>query len=418
MGKGINKNNTCELLNYNTLIERLDPNNSHLLLGNGFNCSLGVYTRYNKIFEEMFELYPDYKLIESVFCKNHYDIEYIIGELQKSITKNSSNNRFIEHFIQNKIKSDFMKATNVIVNENLKNIYQKCNEGIYILLSKFQNYFTLNFDPFLYLLLMKYKKKDSKAIAINKNFQFFEQGLNKEEKEIYKIIKSAYQDGKLAIEYQNKSISKDLNKITKADFRNQVTKLIKDDFPKIKVKKITSVTNRFFDNLKVDNRKLYINDGFQDKLFKEDNSEFPQNVFFIHGAFHIYVNKNRIKKITQTSEESFSQRVAEILDSEDRDILCILKAENKLEDISKNRYLNRALSKLSEIQGEIVIFGCSLSDNDSHIFNQINNNQNIKRVYISTCYEELNSTKEKAKSLLPNKITEFFDYTTVSYTNS
>ena len=35
---------------------------------------------------------------------------------------------------------------------------EKKNEGIYLLLREFTNYFTLNYDSFLYMLLLKYKK--------------------------------------------------------------------------------------------------------------------------------------------------------------------------------------------------------------------------------------------------------------------
>ena len=61
----------------------------------------------------------------------------------------------------NKIKLDFMQALHSIVKSQIKHVYAEQNEGIYILLSQFDNYFTLNYDSFLYLLLLKYRKNIS-----------------------------------------------------------------------------------------------------------------------------------------------------------------------------------------------------------------------------------------------------------------
>ena len=44
-----------------------------------------------------------------------------------------------------------MKAAHEIVKSKIKNIYAEKNEGIHILLKNFANYFTLNYDSFLYL---------------------------------------------------------------------------------------------------------------------------------------------------------------------------------------------------------------------------------------------------------------------------
>ena len=51
----------------------------------------------------------------------------------------------------------------------MKNIIQVNKEEIYILLKQFDTFFTLNYDPFLYQLLMSYKKDDKKEVLIFKN---------------------------------------------------------------------------------------------------------------------------------------------------------------------------------------------------------------------------------------------------------
>ena len=143
----------CELLN--RLNE--DERDNHLLLGNGFNISLGVFTDYKNIFNKMKEKYNGY---EDLNINGNYDIENIIGELKNQIPVNSSHKLFLDSFINNKVKSDFMKSAYKIAKEGVKEIYSDKNYGVGILFENFTNFFTLNYDPFLYLMLMKYKKTD------------------------------------------------------------------------------------------------------------------------------------------------------------------------------------------------------------------------------------------------------------------
>jgi len=403
-----------QLLNYQSLLENLVPENSHLLLGNGFNLSLGINTSYNEIFSRMKELSPDYNLLEEKFKNANSDIEWVIGNLQNSINNENNYKGFLDHFITNKITADFMKATMSIVLENIKNIYQEKNDGIYLLLCKFQNYFTVNYDPFLYLLLMKLKKKDDQAIVSANNIKLLEN----DDSELFKLIDTAYQEAKLTINYQDKVINGNLKNITKSDFSNQVIKIIKNQYPNTTVKKIEKNINTFFRNLKPDNRTLEINDGFQGELFNDDCTNSKQNVFFIHGGFHIYQSGKKIKKITQTNEKALYQNIDDIIDAEDKDIVCILKPDNKLDDIEQNNYLKKSLYKLSEIEGELVIFGSALSENDNHIFHRINDNKKITTVYISTFPERLEQTSKRALEVFPNKVIRYFDYKTVSYVNT
>jgi hypothetical protein len=264
---------------------------------------------------------------------------------------------------------------------------------------------------------MKLKKKDNQAIVFPNSIKFFEKELKNEDSKLFKLIDTAYQEAKLTINFQDKTINRTLKNITKSDFNNQVKKIIKNQYPNTKDKEIKRITKIYFENLRQDHRTLDINDGFQGELFNEDFKNSLQNVFFIHGAFHIYQNGKNIKKITQTSDKALYQNIDEIIDAEDKDIVCILKPDNKFEDIEQNNYLKNSLYKLSEIEGELVIFGSALSENDNHIFNKINDNMQITTVYLSTCPENLQSTSIRALEVFPNKEIGYFDYKTVSYVN-
>ncbi len=160
------------LLNYKEIL--LKFNNSekplHLFLANGFNHSLGVNTSYKAIFERMKK---NNILYEELQIGEDYDLEHIIGVLKDQIRDSSQFKFFLEKLINDKVKVDFMKSAFEIAKEGIKDIYQDKNFGVGVLFENFTNFFSINFDPFLYLLLMKYKdsNKDS-ALIIQQTLDF------------------------------------------------------------------------------------------------------------------------------------------------------------------------------------------------------------------------------------------------------
>lgn len=225
-----------EFIDYKELLSRLEKGKSHLLLGNGFNNALTVKTNYADIFKRMIELFPVYEMLSDVIniCEN--DLEKVIGVLQKNIGKNASNKAFLYKFIEKKFKADFIKATNAIVRENLKNIYQEKNEGIYLLFEKFDNYFTLNNDPLLYLLLLKFKKSKSKEIPLlvfQSNDRLFDDSMSDLEKETFDIIKTAYENGQIRIHSEDLSVTKFLKDLHKSTLKNHTKDLVKANLGKI-----------------------------------------------------------------------------------------------------------------------------------------------------------------------------------------
>lgn len=115
-----------------TYKEVLKDQSNHLLIANGFNYGLGIKTGYRDIFKKMTKknkyIYNDaIEMIEN--CG--FDLEYFIGKLDEDI---SLENSFLRKYVSNKIKLDFMQATHEIVKAEIKNIYTKKNDGIFILL--------------------------------------------------------------------------------------------------------------------------------------------------------------------------------------------------------------------------------------------------------------------------------------------
>lgn len=140
------------LITYKELLDRIDGQQNHLLVANGFNSGLGVSTGYCEIFQKMIEYNNIYKDAAELFEKCNHDLEKFVGQLETRICSDP----FLTKYVHNKIKLDFMQATHEIVKSKMKDIYAEKNDGIFLLLNNFTNYFTLNYDSFLYLLLLKY----------------------------------------------------------------------------------------------------------------------------------------------------------------------------------------------------------------------------------------------------------------------
>jgi len=413
------------IISYKDVLKNIENKENHLLIANGFNYGLGVKTGYKEIFEKMrFNNKDIYKDALSMFKECHSDLECFIGKLEKDI---SDDNIFLKKYVKNKIKLDFMQATHEIVKANIKNIYAEKNEGIFLLLKNFTNYFTLNYDLFLYLLLLKYKPKDNSknnVIAFEPTLKFIGENLDEEQNNIYSEIKDARKNGELSINFGHESnpLRKDFKKLTKTDFTS-VVKVYSDkkgnNWKKQDINRVVNLiieeenTNQHLDN--VDDGSRYKQVGLFDNQpeFVYEN-KLTQNVFFIHGAFHIYKDGKKYKKITQQSDKALYERLEDILNNQNQDIVCVFQNENKTDVINNNEYLKNCLDKLGKISGNLVIIGSSLSSNDNHIFEKINKS-NIETIYISTLSKDIDKMKKTANSIFPEKNIFLFDAETITY---
>jgi hypothetical protein len=313
-----------------------------------------------------------------------------------------------------------MQALHSIVKSQIKHVYAEQNEGIYILLKQFNNYFTLNYDSFLYLLLLKYKKdiEDNKnAIALTPKISFIEVDLNERNNNIYCEIKQLRESGKMEINIPEASVGTDLSRLTKTNFVTAVSLYSKEQKKGWKDKDIKNAIDLILEEEQRNQVLERVEDGFR-YLFNRDefvhDVNMDQNIFFLHGAFHIFRDGKEIKKITQETDKALYTKLEEVLNNEEQDVVCVFQSSNKLEAIEDNPYLLHCYNKLSTLYGNMVIIGSSLDDNDNHVFNQINNSQ-IEKVYISVLSSDLEKQYQKAIEKFPNKKVILFDAKTISY---
>lgn len=422
-----NQGKTTEvlLLDYKDVINEINGKDNHLLIGNGFNYGLGINTGYRSIFKKMVEnnqgLYNEAMPMINECC---FDLEEFIGKLEADI---NNNNTFLKKYVRNKVKFDFMQATHEIVKSEIKNVYSEKNEGVFILLRNFTNYFSLNYDSFLYLFLLKHKLSDNNeknSVAFLPSLKFIEGDFDEKQNNIYTEIKEARNNGKLTVSLgaNNASMDKSFSQLTKSHFTTEVKDYSKTNKKGWKPKDIDRVVKKIFEEEQRNRILANVDDGFRitHNLFegtKEWVCDFDiltQNLFFLHGAFHIYNHNKCIKKITQDSDKALYDKLEEIINDDNKDIICVFQHKDKTDIIENNAYLKNCLNKLGELNGNMVIIGSSLADNDNHIFEKINNS-NLETVYISTLQSERGSCFDLAKKKFTSKNIKLFDAETISY---
>ncbi|MBU1626624.1 DUF4917 family protein [bacterium] len=409
------------LLTYQVILEKIEGQKCHLLLGNGFNSSLKVKTDYESIFAKMMKEDAEYLELKSFLDANKYDLEKLIEELKGRI---SNEDKFLTTFIHNKVKLDFMKATSKLAASQVNTVYKKRNEGIHLLLKNFTNYFTLNYDPFLYLLLMKFKKgnkEKNEALVLPQTHLFQTQDIDDSENDLFSKIQEVRVSGKFELHSEKIDDCTDLNSCSMKAF----THIIKPYFKKqgYAPAKIDQAIALVWEREK-ENNTLEIDDAFrQDSLFDEEDIDSApvfksdiktQNLFFLHGAFHLYEEKKITKKITQTSDKALYERLEKIISDEEKSIICVFSNSNKTDEILTNEYLKSAHKKLSELSGDLVIIGSSLDENDNHILEQINKS-NVETLYISTTKRSRKRIFERAQKAFPKKKLNLFDAETITY---
>lgn len=145
----------------------------------------------------------------------------------------------------------------------------------------------------------------------------------------------------------------------------------------------------YLDNKDTD---LSMDDGFRtdanvDSMVTwEIGREHQQTMYYIHGAMHIFKNENAvIEKYTwRNGDKTIGQQVKESMEANKFPVFISEgTTDHKLKRIKENGYLSRGFSSLKSISGDLFIFGHSIRDEDNHIFDIINSNNKLKKIFIS-----------------------------------
>lgn len=138
-------------------------------------------------------------------------------------------------------------------------------------------------------------------------------------------------------------------------------------------------------------------DNFESKYVTwEANSSRTQNIWYLHGALHVFDAGSEIQKYTWINT---GQRLIEqIRDALEKNYFPLFVAEGKskekLEKIMHNEFLAKGKRSFSSIGGALFIHGHSLAHNDEHFLKAIEKGK-LKHIYVGLFGDE-NSVLNKA----------------------
>ena len=160
----------------------------------------------------------------------------------------------------------------------------------------------------------------------------------------------------------------------------------------------------------IGNIKLDFKDGFrwpeggQKEYVVWDEDQASQNVFYLHGALHLFDVDSEIRKYSWKSTHiPLVDQTREALELEQYPIFVSEgTSQSKFKRIKHNPYLSHGYRSLSKVIGSLFIFGHSLHDEDRHVLDCIARSE-VTQLYVSIFGDPDSPTNQsivrKAKSL-------------------
>ena len=127
----------------------------------------------------------------------------------------------------------------------------------------------------------------------------------------------------------------------------------------------------------------------------EPGQSHGQNMWFLHGALHVFDSGTEIQKYTWS--KTGVRLIDQIRDALSRNLFPIFVAEGtsteKYERIRHNDYLAKAYRSFESIQGALFLYGHSLAENDDHYLKCIRKGK-ISHLYVAL-YGDPNTDSNK-----------------------
>lgn len=402
-----------------SLIENNDNNN--VLLGNGFSRSYK---------SEEFNQKTLINEMQSLHGKNITDIEKCIEETTKLLKESEDTVpiSIVAKWIKENLQKEFVKKLFEKMPSSIrdKENYDEATLKPYnTFLSLFKNYFTLNYDPIFYWMMLHFQGNNDKNLEKYINIENELLKTSEDDKK-YNKIQQKYEDEN--DNYRKISFDKFINK---EEYKMSIT--YKDSCLYNKTLKDADNDNLYTTNL---TKKIYsciveqkdsdknckeefvsldkFKDGFIEACKKENeerkenilvqsfdgfypesniltwNKDNAQNVFYLHGAFHILEKDGKTIKIKREVNKPTNKMLDNIIKEWEHgfDSLTVLEGtgKEKIEKIKKYEYLDFCLEQFKSIKGNLITHGVSFADSDNHIIEAINNNNNLENIYIG-CYD-------------------------------
>ena len=111
---------------------------------------------------------------------------------------------------------------------------------------------------------------------------------------------------------------------------------------------------------------------------------FSQSVYYLHGALHLYLGDDDLRKLTwvRTDMPLIDQTRIQLSAGRYPHYVAESESSRKLDRINRSAYLSRGLRSLSSIGGSLTIYGHSLDSNDDHVLEAIVRSR-VSRIVVS-----------------------------------
>lgn len=336
-----------------------------LFLGNGFNIAIGVNTSYGSLNRSLLKHATINKLFEHLGAEFYDRIKHHPAETEELIDS-----------IEDPFYSAFVKE--VFYNRILQRVKRRYNyREVVEFLQLFGLFFTTNYDPLLYLLLLSMT------------------GAPLEKDEFYNRVKQIH-DG--WVQAPGDEARTPLEQLTKKQLHELLNRIIKEEegFGKKKMEYIYRVLKdiRGEPIKELEDGFRMVRKGFDPEWVSLLTDEDKSNLFYLHGGTFFYRDGKIIRK--QKSATRGSMKSLATPDG----AMCVFAAtsKRKMEQIEGNAYLEHCQEMLRNIRGCLCIVGWSCHKSDKHLIDCINENRNLARLFIS-CYGKnttaLNQEAEK-----------------------
>lgn len=127
-----------------------------------------------------------------------------------------------------------------------------------------------------------------------------------------------------------------------------------------------------------------------------DYNQYGQNVYFVHGGLHLYVDRATLRKLT--FKRTDVPLMGQIRDQLDDGVFPLVVTEGTSEEkhaaILRHGYLAKSLRSLASCEGSLFIHGHSLDPNDRHVLRGIIEGK-FKALFVSL-YGKPNSRANQA----------------------
>lgn len=148
-------------------------------------------------------------------------------------------------------------------------------------------------------------------------------------------------------------------------------------------------------NLKFDDGFRMPEDGRTDFVSWNVENTHDQNVFYLHGALHLFDAGVELQKYTWVN--TGIPLLKQIQQAMETGMFPLFVAEGKSEEkkkrINHSGYLNRCYRSFANIKGNLFVYGHSFAENDEHILKLVEQGK-IEKLFVSV-YGDIQSQSNK-----------------------